>query len=55
MARFDDPGYYSDPLYSEDGQSEADTDESNTVIHKKFQYDFLQTFMDNTNVYCYQQ
>ena len=57
MARFDDPGvYYSDPLYSEDGQSGADTDESNTVIHKKFQYDFLQTFIvDNTNVYCYQQ
>ena len=33
MARFDDPGvYYSDPLYSEYGQSEADTDESKTVI-----------------------
>ena len=43
MGRFDDPGvYYNDPLYSEDGQSEADTDESNTFIYKKnFQYDFL--------------
>ena len=53
MAGFDDPGvFYSDPLYSEDGQSEAGTDESNTTIQKKF-YDFLRTFMDDTNVYCY--
>ena len=53
MAGFDDPGvFYSDPLYSEDGQSEAGTAESNTAIQKKF-YDFLRTFMDDTNVYCY--
>ena len=53
MAGFDDPGvFYSDPLYSEDGQSEAGTDESNTTIQKKF-YDFLRTFMDDTNVYYY--
>lgn len=52
MAGFDDPGvFYSDPLYSEDGQSEA-ADESNTAVQKKF-YDFLRTFMDDTNVYCY--
>lgn len=51
MAGFDNPGvYYSDSLFSDERPDEADV--SKTASQRKFK-DFIKTFMDHRNNYCY--
>ena len=48
----DDPGvFYSDPFFSDD-RSESDGELSRTAAVKRFK-EFIKTFMDHTNSFCY--
>ena len=48
----DDPGvFYSDPFFSDD-RSEADGELSRSAAVKRFK-EFIKTFMDHTNSFCY--
>ena len=48
----DDPGvFYSDPFFSDD-RSESDGELSRTAAVKRFK-EFIRTFMDHTNAFCY--
>lgn len=51
MAGFDDPGvYYSDPYYSED---RTETDDVSRVSAEKRFKEFIKTFIDQDNCFCY--
>ena len=51
MAGFDDPGvYYSDPYYSED---RTETDDVSRVSAEKRFKEFIKTFIDHDNCFCY--
>ena len=51
MAGFDDPGvYYSEPFFSEEVSEEGEV--SRTAAVRRFK-EFIKTFLDNDNVYCY--
>lgn len=51
MAGFDEqPVYYSDPFFSEDRQEDGEV--SKVVQQKRFK-EFIKTFLDQSNCFCY--